>query len=51
MTYQGHIENGTIVLDQAPRYPNGTTVLVELTVFTESSAPVKKESGSLYDRW
>ncbi len=51
MTYHGHIENGMIVLDQAPQYPNGTAVVVELTVFDAPSVPAKNVNGSLFDRW
>lgn len=51
MTYQGHIENGTIILDNAPQYPNGTEVVVALTVVATPPSRVEKEIGSLYERW
>lgn len=51
MTYQGHIENGTIVLEKAPLYPNGTMVVVELVAVDVPSPSEEKELGTLYERW
>ena len=51
MTYQGHIENGAIVLEKAPLYPNGTTVVVEVVSVKAPSLSEEKELGTLYDRW
>lgn len=31
MTYKGHIKNGTVVLDENVRLPEGAAVTVELT--------------------
>jgi hypothetical protein len=31
MTLRGHLQHGTIVLDQPPDLPDGTTVQVEIT--------------------
>jgi hypothetical protein len=51
MTYQGHIEKGTIILDKGPQYPDGTAVVVALTVVSPPTSPEEKEMGTLYDRW
>lgn len=51
MTYQGHINNGTIVLENAPVYPNGTMVVVELVAVDTPSPVEEKELSTLYDRW
>lgn len=51
MTYQGHIENGMILLDNAPEYPDGTEVVVALTVVATPPSCREKELGTLYDRW
>jgi hypothetical protein len=50
MTYRGHIENGTIVLDKAPQYPNGTEVEVVMIVSspeTQDTLPLP----TLYERY
>lgn len=44
MTFKGHVENGTIVLDGPVSLPDGTTVMVELAA--ELSSASKEASGS-----
>ena len=51
MTYHGHIENGTIILDQAPHYPNGTEVEVAVTVVGPAQPHVENKLNRLYERW
>ena len=48
MTYQGHIENGKVVLDAAPALADGTPVVV--TVVVGASAREEREPQSLYER-
>ena len=36
MTYQGHVENGSIVLDEPTALPDGTVVKIELAVVGQS---------------
>lgn len=38
MTYQGHIENGQIVLDDAVQLPDGARVLIELIPRVQTKA-------------
>ena len=51
VTCQGHIEDGTSVLEKAPLYPNSTTVVAELVADNIPFSSEKKELGALYDRW
>ncbi len=43
MTYRGHIQNGTVVLDERPNLPDGTPVSVQpldaRATSSDSSAP------------
>jgi hypothetical protein len=48
MTYHGHVQNGTIVLDAAPKLPEGAEVVVSIV-----APPAPSEASgiaSLYDR-
>jgi len=42
MVYHGHIENGTIVLDDAPQLPDGAKVELRL-IAPRAEEPLKKE--------
>lgn len=50
MTYQGHIENGTIILDTAPQYPNGTKVEVVMIASSPETQDVLP-LPTLYERY
>lgn len=50
MTYQGHIENGTIILDDAPQYPNGTEVEV-IVIASSPKTPDDLPLPTLYERY
>ncbi len=39
MAYTGHVENGTIVLDEPVALPDGAAVRVELAIRTAGAAP------------
>ena len=48
MTYQGHIENGKIVLDAAPVLAEGASVVV--TIVENTAEPKEREIPTLYER-
>lgn len=48
MTYQGHIENGKVVLDTAPVLAEGTTVVV--TIVDKPVEKSERENPTLYER-
>ncbi len=49
MTYQGHVENGHVILDGGVTLPNGTPVVVTIAPPAEATAE-KREIRSLYER-
>jgi hypothetical protein len=49
MVYQGHVENGTICLQNAVVLPEGAEVRVEIVVSPDSHQP-RECRVSLYDR-
>lgn len=49
MTYSGHIENGTIILNDGPALPNGAKVIVTL-VNEQSPSGSRLERPLLYER-
>jgi hypothetical protein len=48
MTYQGHIENGKVVLDAAPILADGTAVVV--TIVEKKVEGAEREIPTLYER-
>lgn len=48
MTYQGHIENGKVVLDAAPVLADGTPVVV--TVVEKPAEDKQREIPTIYER-
>lgn len=50
MVYKGHIENGSIVLDEKISLPEGAPVRVDLSLEAETPAKGMDES-SFYDRF
>ncbi len=51
MTYQGHIENGVIVLDESAHLPDGAKVRVELVPANAGPSEPKSEPRTLYERY
>jgi len=50
MTYQGHIANGAVVLDQAANLPEGARVTISLVDFMVDDLPEDAMGPSLYER-
>ncbi len=50
MTYQGHVENGTVVLDDGMNLPNGVIVTVCLVDFLQDDESDDESGPSLYER-
>lgn len=50
MTYQGHVENGTVVLDEGASLPNGVKVTVTLFDFLQDDGSDDESGPSLYER-
>lgn len=50
MTYQGHVENGSVVLDGAVDLPNGAKVIVCLFDGLQDNMPDDEIGPSLYER-
>ncbi|MDQ1257010.1 MAG: hypothetical protein QG656_1611 [Candidatus Hydrogenedentes bacterium] len=50
MTYQGHVENGTVVLDDGVNLPDGVKVTVCLFDFLQDDVPDDESGPSLYER-
>ncbi|HBI45433.1 MAG TPA: hypothetical protein DDY78_21655 [Planctomycetales bacterium] len=48
MTFQGHMKNGVVHLDDGVTLPEGAAVRVELTL-ARSNAPATEETPTLYD--
>jgi hypothetical protein len=48
MTYQGHIENGKVVLDAAPALADGTPVVV--TIVEKPMEDKEREIPTIYER-
>jgi hypothetical protein len=51
MTYQGHIENGVIVLDESATLPDGAKVRVELLPSDEVPSDSKSKPLTFYERY
>jgi hypothetical protein len=51
MTYQGHIENGAIVLDGPVNLPNGVKVRVELLVAAGETQQPLSSAGTQFDHY
>ena len=49
MTYNGHVENGIIVLDEPASLPDGVRVVVEVT--GQRTSPTESLPKSRYDRY
>lgn len=51
MTYQGHVENGHVVLDGGVTLPNGTPVVVSIAQpAKETAQDEEREIPTLYER-
>ncbi len=50
MTYQGHVENGTVVLDGPASLPEGVKVTVCLFDFSQDDMPDDESGPTLYER-
>ncbi len=50
MTYQGHVENGVVVLDGSANLPEGTRASVCLFDFSIENLPEDDAGASLLDR-
>jgi len=51
MTYQGHFENGIIVLDEPVHVPDGAKVRIELLAPSESPQNTATLSGTHYEHY
>lgn len=51
MTYNGHIHNGAIVLDEASTLPEGAAIRVVVLPQVTSEAPAVDPVPSLFDRY
>ncbi len=51
MTYQGHIENGLIILDEPANLPDGVKVRVELITDGDASRKPKVGPGTHFEHY
>jgi hypothetical protein len=51
MTYQGHFQNGVVVLDEAAVQPDGVKVRVEVLPSNESEQGAERTGGTLSDHY
>jgi hypothetical protein len=51
MTYEGHIENGVVVLENGATLPEGTRVRVETTEIRSSEGVTRKPLGKALQRF
>jgi len=51
MTYQGHIENGVIVLDEPANLQNGARVRIELLLDSETMPKADGPQGTQFEHY